>query len=266
MKKEGILLAVVVLLIAAAFAQAEQAKPAGGDKLGVTLDFTYATRYIWRGFDRYRSNDGAIQPSIDVDLYGTGFGFKIWYSTATESGHVNLEEIEYTVYYSNTAFRDETYATDYTFAWTYYNFPDNPPKALDAQEFLGSFSWPNLFPYGVVPSYTVIKMWPAVDHSLAADAYTDSGWFHIFGLDYDWTVPQLDNRVLSLSMDLVYNDGVGAANVDHDWSHVLFGISTDFTVAENLTFTPAFYFQRSMDDSVNTSNEYWATLSLAYTF
>jgi hypothetical protein len=67
-------------------------------------------------------------------------------------------------------------------------------------------------------------------------------------------------------MDLVYNDGVGAANVDHDWSHVLFGISTDFTVAENLTFTPAFYFQRSMDDSVNTSNEYWVTLSLAYMF
>jgi len=266
MKKEGILLAVVILLIAAAFAQAEQAELAEGDRLGVTLDFTYASRYIWRGFDLYRSNDGAIQPSIDVDLYGTGFGFKIWYSTATESGHVNLERIEYTVYYGNTVFRDETYATDYKVGWTYFSHPDNPPKASDAQEFFGSFSWPNIFPYGVVPSYTVIKMWPAVDHSLAADAYTDSGWFHIFGLDYDWTVPQLDDRVLSLSMDLVYNDGAGAANVDHDWSHVVFGISTGFTITDNLTFTPAFYFQRSMDDSVNTSNEYWTTLSLAYTF
>jgi len=73
MKKEGILLAVVILLIAAAFAQAEQAEQAEGDRLGVTLDFTYASRYIWRGFDLYRINDGAIQPSIEVDLYETGF-------------------------------------------------------------------------------------------------------------------------------------------------------------------------------------------------
>lgn len=272
MKKEGILLAVVILLIAAAFVQAKEAEPAkpvepaAGDRLGVTLDFTYASRYIWRGFDLYRSNDSAIQPSIDVDLYGTGFGFKIWYSAATESGHENLERIEYTVYYGNTVFGGETYATDYKVGWTYFSHPDNPSKALDAQEFFGSFSWPNILPYGVVPSYTVIKMWPAVDHSLAADAYTDSGWFHIFGLDYDWTVPQLDNRVLSLSMDMVYNDGAGAANVDHDWSHVVFGISTGFTITDNLTFTPAFYFQKSMDDSVNTSDEYWTTLSLAYTF
>ncbi len=78
MKKEGILLAVVILLIAAAFVQAKQAEWYGEDRLGVTLDFTYASRYIWRGFDLYRSNDGAIQPSIDVDLCGTGFGFKIW--------------------------------------------------------------------------------------------------------------------------------------------------------------------------------------------
>jgi len=55
MKKEGILLAVVILLIATAFAQAELAEEG---RLGVTLDFTYASRYIWRGFDLYRSNDG----------------------------------------------------------------------------------------------------------------------------------------------------------------------------------------------------------------
>ena len=107
---------------------------------------------------------------------------------------------------------------------------------------------------------------PAVGDSDVANAYTESGWIHIFGLGYDWAVPELSNQVLNLSANLVYNDGTGAVDVAHDWSHIVFGISTGFTITNNLTFTPAFYFQKSMEDTVNTSDEYWTTLSLSYTF
>jgi len=258
MRKERVLLAVVILLAVAAFAQAQE------NKLGATVDFTYATRYIWRGFDRYPNNDGAIQPSIDVDLYGTGFGFNVWYSTATQDGHVNGDQINYTTYYGNTAFKDEPYATKYKVGWMYYSYPHAPKNA--AQEAFASFSWPKICPLGVVPSYTIVKMWPAVEDSDVGDAYTESGWFHIFGLGYDWTVPQLGNQVLKLSTELVYNDGAGAADVAHDWSHMVFGISTGFALTQNLTFTPGFYFQKSMEKSVNGSDEYWTTLSMAYKF
>ena len=73
---------------------------------------------------------------------------------------------------------------------------------------------------------------------------------------------------------MIYNDGfapgavggtTGAA-VDHDWSHMLFGVSTDFEVADNLTFTPALYYQRSMDNSVNTQDEFWVGLGMKYKF
>ena len=67
---------------------------------------------------------------------------------------------------------------------------------------------------------------------------------------------------------MVYNDGVGpgASAVDHDWSNAVFGISTDIDLSNNLTFTPGYYLQKSMDDSVNTSDERWFALRLSYAF
>jgi hypothetical protein len=50
-----------------------------------------------------------------------------------------------------------------------------------------------------------------------------------------------------LCAELWYNDGLGGADVDHDWSHAVFGVSTDFELAENLLVTPGLYYQISMD-------------------
>ncbi|GAF74314.1 unnamed protein product, partial [marine sediment metagenome] len=92
--------------------------------------------------------------------------------------------------------------------------------------------------------------------------------FHIFGLGYDWTVadllPETPEQILHLSADLVYNGGVFGA--DHDWSHMVFGVSTDFEVADNLTFTPALYYQASIENTVNTQDEVWVGLSMKYKF
>ena len=76
-----------------------------------------------------------------------------------------------------------------------------------------------------------------------------------------------------LSADIAYNDGTGAhcnalanTGVDHDWSHAVLGISTEFEISADLAFTPAIYYQISMDDSVNTSDEYWVSLSFTHQF
>jgi uncharacterized protein (TIGR02001 family) len=261
MKKKGILLAAVILLSAAGLVQAQEGE------LGVTLDVTYVSRYIWRGFDVYNNNTSAIQPSIDIDFYVTGFGVNIWSSRANASGFENAEELDITLYYYNSLFEGETYATDYRVGWLYYNYPDNPPSALDMQEFFAELSWPNICPAGIVPSYTIIRMWPATSNSSVSSA---DGWIHIVGLGYDWTVegllPETQEQTLHLSADLVYNDGAGGVAVDHDWSHMLFGVSTDFEVADNLTFTPALYYQASMENTVNTQDEFWVGLSLKYKF
>ncbi|MFH1613480.1 MAG: hypothetical protein ABIG61_00140 [Planctomycetota bacterium] len=256
-----ITLIVTILLITAPLAHAED------NKLGVALDVTYVSRYIWRGMDTYPSDHSAIQPSIDIDLYGTGFGVNVWWSRANKSGFENSEEIDYTLYYSNSLFEDESYATEYTIGWIYYNYPDEPKRVADMQEVYASLSWPNICPAGVVPSYTIVSTWPSESNS---DIRDYSGWLHIFGLGYDLTVPgfltETKEQILHLSAETVYNDGAYGAAVDHDWSHAVFGISTGFDLSNNLTFTPGFYYQSSWDDSVNTSDEYWTSLSLRYTF
>ena len=76
----------------------------------------------------------------------------------------------------------------------------------------------------------------------------------------------MEDQVVNLSVNAVYNAGTYGKAVDHDWSHIVWGASTAIPVAQNLTFTPGIYYQTSMEDSVNKSDEYWTSLSLTYTF
>ena len=87
MRSKTVLL-VAVILLNLGVVQAE-------DKLGVTLNLTYVSRYIFRGYDCYPENHSGIQPGIDVDLYGTGFGFKVTDFRANGGNFENFEKIEY---------------------------------------------------------------------------------------------------------------------------------------------------------------------------
>jgi hypothetical protein len=234
-------------------------------KLDATVDVTYVSRYIWRGFDSYPNNHSAIQPSVDLDLYETGFGVNVWWSRANRNGFENSEEIDYTLYYGKSLFEGKTYATDYTIGWTWYYYPDEPRRIADMQEVFLSLSWPNIHRGGLVPCYTVVCTWPSEEGS---DVKDYGGWFHIFGLCYDLTIPKFlakaKEQVFHLSAETIYNDG--AYGADHDWSHAVFGISTSFDLGSNLTFTPGFYYQSSWENSVNTQDEYWTSLSVIYQF
>jgi len=265
MKKQAILLTIVVLLTVGTLAQAQEGEISG------TYELNYSSRYIWRGFDIYEDNHSAFRPlSLDLNLGDTGFGLKVFWSRAVSSGKENLEEMDVSLYYDNVIYEDEAYATSYRLAWGYYGYPDEPRSLRDFQELLLSLSWPKLCPAGFVPSYTIARMWASEGDS-ASNA--NGGWLHILGIGYDLTVPELvpeiPEQVVHLSGSLVYNGGVGAgyaANVDHDWSHFLFGASTDFDLGNNLAFSPGLYYQASMDDSVNDSDETWVSLSLKYKF
>ncbi len=265
MKKKAILLTVVILFSTGLLAQAQDGGISG------SVDLTYQSKYIWRGFDIY-GNDSAIQMGADLKLADTGYGMKAFWSRANESGFENLEEFDITLLFNNLVYEDEMYAMNYTLAWTYYSYPDEPKTVRNYQEFLLSLAFPKLCPAGVVPSYTIVRMWPAKSGAVMND---NGGWLHILGIGYDMTVPplipELPELVLNLSGSLVYNGGVGAAyapngSVDHDWSHFLFGATTDIDLGNNLAFCPGLFFQLSMEDTVNDDEEVWAKLSLKYKF
>ncbi len=273
--KQGVLLTAAILFAATGLAQAQEGELHG------SIEATYQTKYVWRGFTVYGSKS-AIQPAVDLNLFGTGFGVSAMGHRANSSGYELAERWDYTLYYQNRMFADESYATNYRLAWVYYNYPDLSYKNADLQEVHAVVSLPKMLPAGIVPSYVLVKLWPSKSGSWVASKFdlaagqpstgTASGFAHIFMLDYglhiEGLVPEIPEHVLNLHAELVFNDGVGPAgqNVDQDWSNAVFGVSTDFALAENLTFTPGIYFQISMDKSVNDDDELWSTFGLKYKF
>ncbi|UCE99514.1 MAG: hypothetical protein JSV82_00115 [Planctomycetota bacterium] len=278
MKGKTIIVSVVILLCAVSSAQALEGE------LNGNVGLTYLSSYIWRGFDYYADDHSAFHSNIDLDLYGTGIGVKVLLSRAISAPFENAERISVALSYGNSLFDDENYVTDYTTGWVYYGFPDESrsgsktsahAQAAHMQEYFLALSWPEICPAGVVPSYTAVTMWPSEGDSAARK---NSGWAHIVGFGYDFTVtgfvPEMPEQIFHFSAAMVYNDGMApgvvinaaSGTVDHDWSHAVFGISTDFDIGNNLTFTPAVYYQSSWEDTVNTEDEAWVTLGMKYAF
>jgi len=271
-----------VVLAFASCAAAGGAPPDG--KLHGAIEFSYLTSYIWRGFDVYGpSGDSGIAPAVTLDLFGSGFGFRTQANRAVHSGFENTERWDYTIFYRNMLWPDARHAMAYHIGYVYYNYPDNSRTLADLSEMQGAFSFPQLLGIkGLVPTYVLVKLWPAGSGELVASRVdltrgilsrgTASGWAHIFMLDYGIPItpllPNQKEQAIRLHSEFVFNDGVGPAgqDVDHDWSNAVFGILTDFELGGGFSFTPAFYIQSSWDDSVNTEDEYWAVLTMQYRF
>ncbi len=271
MKRETIVIGILVMLAAAGISVA-----ADGD-LGISFDTTWVSKYIWRGIDRY-GDKGAIQPSVNFDI-GNGLSANVWASYAGASGAVNATEYNYSLTYSGLTNEGESTEVAYAASWIYYDFIDEPSTTADAQELNLSVALPNICPGGVVPSYTIIKMWASESSSASSSL---SGWIHVVGLDYalavDGFIENNPEQVIDLSWDVTYNGSAGVpgtlsggvvtpSNVDHDWSHMTFGASTAIELPGAGTLTPGIYYQVTMDKSVNPdSDELWTGISYTLNF
>ncbi len=273
--KKGILL-VAIIFLSTGFAHAQEGELSG------SIDATYRSAYTWYGIDRIvgAHGKGVTESTLNLDLYGTGLGASVkWVlpnSGSVGNGSlVNAEELWLTLTYGSSCYEYETYATNYTIGWTYYDFPDNPSDLVDTQELFATLSWPELCPAGVVPSYTIVRMWKSESgHPSSQPALTTndiSGWVHILGFGYDLPIedllPDLPEQILHLSSAVVYNEGAGGIGVDHDLSHSVLGVSTDFDLGNDLTLTPGVYHQHTFERTVNGDKDLtWVSVGLNYAF
>ncbi|RKY11694.1 MAG: hypothetical protein DRP65_03490, partial [Planctomycetota bacterium] len=184
-------------------------------------------------------------------------------------------EWRYILTYANSVLDGEQCQTDYALSYVYYDYPDMASWQGDTQEFNLALSWPNLCPMGIVPSYIIIDSWPTHGGTRNAGKggvggnRATAGFIHVFGLNYGLPVegflPNNPEQVLDLSWNITYNDGTYGSTVDHDWSHMVWGISTDIDLPYG-TLTPAVYYQNSMEDTVNNQDEFWCGLSYGFSF
>jgi hypothetical protein len=282
MKK--LLLTSVVLLMAANLGYAQDYTLKG------KADLTFTSKYIWRGFE-VAGDKTATHASVDLLNPETGLGFNVTGHIVNGSGHIAPgvsavdygQRWDYSLYYLGKLFEKDPLEIDYRLAYVYYNYPrisaHKSCEAADLQEINAVMSLPNaLGVTDLVPSYALVKLWPNGSRTYVGakspSGGTASGFAHIFMLDYalPYTCPLTNvDRKLNLHSELVYNDGVGpnGANVDHDWSNLVIGASTDFQIYQvdkNFCLTPGIYQQISMDKSVNKDNETWMSLSASYKF
>lgn len=276
--KKMLILAVLAMTPLMVLAQ----ESAGGfdGQLSGSIGMTFQSKYIWRGFDVFNDNDPAMQLNANLDLFGTGFGVNVLGHRSLNGGHENSERWDYNLYYANVYLPEDPYQLNYRFGFVHYNYPELPTKLVDLHELHMILSMPNVLGTpGLVPSYGLIKWYPAQSGRVVS--HDASGFLHTFMLDYTFAVPgvtpDVPEQVFNLHSEITYNDGVSPAtnltsalpvntNVDHDWSHAVFGISTDVDMGSGFTLTPGVYYQYSAERTVNTDDEAWVTVGARYSF
>ncbi len=250
-----------------------QSDPGGFDAgLSGSVGLAYQSKYIWRGFDVFGNDDSAMQLSANLDFFNTGLGMTVVGHGAVDGGHVNEERWDYNIYYGNVLLPEDVLQTNFRIGFVHYNYPELPHDHMDLQEMHAILSMPNVTGVqGLVPSYALIKMYPANGGSTGVGSNA-SAFMHIGMLDYTFAVPgvtpEIPEQVFKVHTEIVFNDGLSPynTNVDHDWSHAVFGISTDVDLGYGFTMTPGIYYQYSAETTVNTEDEVWGTVGLRFAF
>ncbi|MBI1389756.1 MAG: hypothetical protein GC154_15060 [bacterium] len=260
--RKTIWIRVLVCSIILSVVPAANALEVAGEDLGVNLDFTFASKYMWHGYDTY-DDHAAFQPSVTFSYMGFNAG--VWGSWPASSGYEVLTELDYYIGYDRSFFEESTWQVDASLLYTYFDYPKTNSSG-DVQEIALSLSMPNLIPLGpssLVPGYVVYYDWDGIQDS----DLIDDGWFHDFTLSYDVPIPAListqEEQALTLSAGVTYNDGAFGSGAG--FSHAQFGVETTFEW-NAFYLTPAVYYQWSWEDSVNDEDELFATISVGYDF
>jgi hypothetical protein len=235
-------------------------------KISVDVSATVQSKNMWYGFDLY-DDHGVFIPAAGITLGNTGFSGKIIGGYCLSGGFVDSQVRHYALFYTGSFLEDTRYVTNFTTNYIYYGMPKIHGTKSDTQEVGVSLAWPKLLgDNGLLPNYYVGRLWPTRSHS---NFEGSEGSIHILGLAYDFIVPDFwaigKNQGFRLSGDVTYNDGFGTGAAKHDWSHAVFGASTNLGNG-NITITPFVNYQISMDDSVNKEDEAWCGVNFTYRF
>jgi len=263
MKKRGkVLLCMAIFIVGTQVSLAHEEESAEDPTLTFAFDQTYSSKYMWRGYDVFGENS-AYMPSVDIDLFQTGWSLNVWAAVPMGSGSESLSELDYTFAYNTTFFEDEAHQADVTANWIYYDFyKANNTTTPDAVEFGVGMEFPNLLgDSGLTPSVYGATLDSAEDN---VGGEVD-GNYYTFALSYDFSCPQTEQE-FNITADVHYNDGLFAA--DHDWSHSTYTLSTSYDV-NGVSVSPFLSYQCTMEDSSTSgvnpdSSELWGGVSMSF--
>jgi hypothetical protein len=276
--RHSVFLTIVLALAVTAGAQDWEGDLLGAEAKGElhgTVGVTYDSLFMWRGFKMFGSTS-ATHVVGDLNLWETGFGVSATGHYANGSGHVDATRWDYSTYYQNSLFGGTPFTTNFRLGWVLYDHPCTVSEWSDLQEMHAVLSWPNLLPIeGLCPTYVAAKVWASEGGSRLNESA--NGWLHILMLDYGFTVqgvlPDIPEHLIRLHGEIVYNGGVDpiGPGIEEQLSHAVLGVATDVKLGDELTLTPAVYYQFAMERGLeerngDSSDELWASVGLKYAF
>jgi len=238
------------------------------EKSRVTLDVTYASKYIGqRGVD-YFGNGSAIQPSMNIDLSDTGLYMGIWGATSPEKGCTDPfgdkceDWVEYDFYagHSATLLEGSPFKTTYDISYVYMYYPKQAKEDLHlvGLKFTHADLLPKLGPSKPSLYWGVSYIWTAERRGRDRKEF-------LLGLGYD--VPVATQNI-NIFVDGVWDTGPGGSVNKNGLTRVRTGASTKFSW-EGFDFKPAIYYQSKTKTTVPKSwieSEFWFKFSVSYSF
>jgi hypothetical protein len=256
MKNKALLLAFFIILAPSGLATADQ------ERLGINFSTLWQSKFMWYG-QNYFDNHAGVLNTVDFDLYQTGFHAGFISAISGGGRSLNKEGYAYYIKYVDSIFEDSRFKTDYQIRWQYYDFFDNPSDATDLSEFRLNIWLPKLLKSKIIPRYHLSYLYSAKSNS-GISAREPEGFMHIFGLNYD--LKNISPKIpLNFDWLITYRDGWGGKKYAHDWTHTTFSLSTAMPLGKG-TLTPGIHYQISMEDTINTHNEFFTCLTYNISF
>lgn len=262
--RDSLRVIILVFVFISFFLQDNYAFELSSRDVEITLSESFVSGYIWRGQDLYADNDPAYQPSINIVLpgflEGADISFNVWGSFPVNSGHENIEELDYTLSLS----RDISEDCNLSFGCTYFDFP-NAASASDVNEPWAYFTL-NKIP-GLGPN-VAMNIFAAYDFQ-ARSGGPDEGWYYSYGFSTDIPLPKTDltqtGQAISLGIANWGNDGVADLKPSFLYASEL-SLATTYKFS-GFSITPGLHYAINHSGRINNGkDEFWGVLGLSYTF
>jgi uncharacterized protein (TIGR02001 family) len=212
-----------------------------GSSNNLSLEITYTSRYIWRGFDLLHNNHSAVQPSLTYKFGRTGLWINIWSSFGINQRTTTkpADELDYVIGYDISLGKE---LIDFSTGLIYYTYPN----------LTGENTSPEIFASLLFPKMTFSP-------SLAVyyDMNLGDGLYMIGSIS-----KSLDSLPITLSLSAGFNNhqyikDTGLSDIVLSCSYDNIKIrSTSLSASLNYGFIPM--------DTVNDEDEFW--VSIRYTF
>ncbi len=219
---------------------------AGPAAAQISYQIDAVSRYIWRGFDMFKPNAGALQPSLIYAFGGSGFSANIWtsFSLAGQPIDESRDEIDLTLAYAFKTPEEYGLSVGLIHYGWYFDRPFTF-KNNTTQEFFVTAGLPKAF---LQPSLSVYY-----------DVNRGSGLYA--SLKVKQSLPLGETVALNLSAGLGYNSRQWIDT--SGWSDLTIGATLPIKIGAS-TIAPLVSYAFVFLKEVNLHNEFWFGLSWIY--